>query len=118
MIVDTDIDLKTVLGSIIAAVSIMVGLYTRAMNIRQDSLQESQKELELDQKEIWMELKLNRESNIRLSGSIDRLNELLPRVEHVLDMKVSHEQCSLRRRSTDTCVVEQRTNRGNDEHTI
>jgi hypothetical protein len=130
MVVDVDINL---LGTAtIALIGCVATLYTKAIKAENNQLKETlmQKSeshdatierIESNQHDIWAEIRLQRdalqvarEASIQLSANISRLNELLPRLEVGMDARVTHEQCSFRRRSTDTCVVDLRKSRNDD----
>jgi hypothetical protein len=62
--------------------------------------------------EIWMELKYqrealsqNRETTIKLISSIERLNEILDKLEIGLNDRVTRNECTLLRHDSDVCPM-------------
>lgn len=114
MIVDLQAD--WVVTGVISGVGLVVGLYSKAIKaenaVLKSTLDSMSKQYEVDMnriqsthEDIWQEIKYQRESLaqsreaiIMLTSSIERLNEILPRLEKVVSNKVSADQCDLHRR--------------------
>lgn len=114
MVVDLQAD--WVVTGVISGVGLVVGLYSKAIKaenaVLKSTLDSMSKQYEVDMnriqsthEDIWQEIKYQRESLaqsreaiIMLTSSIERLNEILPRLEKVVSSKVSADQCDLHRR--------------------
>ena len=97
-----DVDVNWVATAFLTVVGAMVTLYTKAVNAENKTLKTvldgmaSQHKVDITRiddshKEIWEEMKQqrislnqNREAVIRLNASIERLNDILPRLEQVV----------------------------------
>ena len=114
MVIDLQAD--WVVTGVISGVGLVVGLYSKAIKaenaVLRATLESMSKQYEVDMcriqsthEDIWQEIKSqreslaqNREAIIMLTSSIERLNEILPRLERVVSNKVSTEQCEFHRR--------------------
>lgn len=99
------IDLPTewVLTAITATVSVLAGLYTRAVNVKVEAIKSDVKRIDDEVKVQRQSLTDNREAVIKLTSSVDRLNEILKSIESALTGRVSTQQCSFYRMREDTC---------------
>lgn len=111
-----DLQADWVVTGVISGVGLVVGLYSKAIKaenaVLKSTLDSMSKQYEVDMsriqsthEDIWQEIKCQRESLaqsreaiIMLTSSIERLNEILPRLEKVVSSKVSADQCDLHRR--------------------
>jgi hypothetical protein len=117
MTVDVDINWLTTIA--LAVGGMVATLYTKAVNAENRTLkmelegmkrQHTNDILRIDEthKDIWEEMKSqrealhqNREAVIRLNASIERLNDILPRLEQVVMGMASSESRHRGRRATD-----------------
>lgn len=106
-----DVDVNYIATAAVSVAAVIGGLYTRAIQAENRELRFEMSQLrmqystdmsriDLTHDELWKELKLqreslaqNREAIIKLNSSIDRLNEILPKLELAVDGHVSHAQC-------------------------
>lgn len=115
MIVDVSMEVFATVA--IAGIGGIAALHGRAVSAENKSLKtelESLKEsytadikrIYESHDDIWQEIKVqresliqNREAVVKLTSSIERLNEILPRLEVAISDKVSESQCSLIRQN-------------------
>jgi hypothetical protein len=103
MVVDVDINWATTI--VLSGVGLMGTLYARAVRAENRLLRADLQTVRDDHDDIWTEIKTqrealsqNKEAIMKLHASIDRLNEILPKLDATIGSKVSHEQCGYIRR--------------------
>lgn len=117
-----DVDVNWVMTGVLAVAGAMGTLHTRAIKAENQNLKveldlmgtqhcADMKRVDCAHEEIWQEIKFqreslaqNREAVIRLTSSIERLNDILPRLEQVVMAREVHEVTShtiYNRRATD-----------------
>jgi hypothetical protein len=103
MVVEVDINWATTI--VLSGVGLMGTLYAKAVRAENRLLRSDLQTVREDHDDIWTEIKTqrealsqNKEAIMRLNASIDRLNEILPKLDATIESKVSHEQCGYIRR--------------------
>lgn len=123
-----ELDLSSVSALAIPLAGVFFGLYGRAIKAENDTLRqkvealEKQHEIDIERiddehhsdvkrieqhhADIWNEIKCqrealaqNREAVLKLDASINRLNELLLRIEQTMNSKISKQDCELIRQN-------------------
>lgn len=115
-----DVDVNWVMTGVITLAGAMAALHTRAIKAENQNLKveldlmNTQHKADMNRmdcahEEIWQEIKFqreslaqNREAVIRLTSSIERLNDILPRLEQVvMNMALQEQGINYGRRATD-----------------
>ncbi len=116
-----DLEADWIITTVVSLAAMVGGLYARTIqaenrtlrleltNLR-DSYKDDMQRIENTHGDLWTEIKMqreslaqNREAIIKLNSSIERLNEILPKVEAAVTGKVSKHDCDslMRRRWND-----------------
>lgn len=129
-----DLSSEGVITGVVSVLSLIFGLYGRSLQAKNDALQrqiddfgeQHEKDVErLDDMntKIWSEIRCqmeastrNSEAIIKLLGSIDRLNEILTKMDNKLDSKMSSEMCSTIRQNYVNLRRENRPMPGGRRH--
>ena len=107
-----DLDADWIVTTVVSLAAMVGGLYARTIQAEnrtlrleltnlKDSYKDDMQRIDNTHDDLWTEIKMqreslaqNREAVIKLNSSIERLNEILPKLEAAVTGKVSRQDCA------------------------